>query len=419
MHKSGTFKALAVIVAASAVALVGCSSADPGESPSDSGNDSGSDNVSPASGEPIAVAALSGLTFFPEAPEAVQAVFDAYNDAGGLDGRPLDFTVYDDETDPAASAAAAQNALSSGAIALVGSSSLLDCAVNHTTWEDNGIVSIQGTGVDPYCFATPNVAPTNTGPYFDTFATLYYGSEELGFENICAVMVPDEAAARAAYEQAIAAWSEATGKELAYLDATLVRGQASYAGNVSNLRSQDCDAVFVAEVGDAVLAFLGEASNQGVSLPVLVLTSCYSDQFAASAGYSEDIYLPAEWAPFGDMTIDGMQDWADTMDAHGVPKTAFAQGGYLAAQYFIEILESIEGEVTRESFTEAAKGMTEPIESPIAQAPFIFGDGDFHQPNNTAYPVVLRAGTTEWESLGPLMLGDEIGWQYTTVPEAG
>lgn len=407
MHTSRTPIATLGLIAVTALTLAGCSPAvDPAASTGDA-----------ATGEPIVVAALSGLTFFPEAPRAAQAVFDEYNAAGGLDGRPIEYNVLDDKTDPAASATAAQDALSSGAVALVGSSSLLDCAVNHATWQENGVVSIQGTGVDPYCFATPNVAPTNTGPFFDTFATLTYGSEELEFENICAVIVPDEAASKAAYEQAFESWSSATGNELAYVDDSLVRGQASYAGNVSNLKSQDCDAIFMNEVGDAVLGFLGEASNQGISLPFLVLTSCYSDQFAASAAYSGDIYLPAEWAPFGDTSIDGVQEWADTMDAHDVPKTSFAQGGYLAAQYFIDILESIDGEVTRESFTAAAKGMTEPIESPMAQAPYLFGDGDFHQPNNTAYPVVLRSGSGAWESLGPLLVGDEIGWEYTTVPE--
>ncbi|WES62698.1 ABC transporter substrate-binding protein [Microbacter sp. GSS18] len=404
MHIPRKMLAAAGAVAVAALALAGCSSSDTG---------GGSDA---ATGEPITVAALSGLTFFPEAPQAVQAVFDDYNAAGGLDGRPIQYDVFDDKTDPAASATAAQDALSSGAVALVGSSSLLDCAVNHATWEDNGIVSIQGTGVDPYCFATPNIAPTNTGPFFDAFATLTYGSEELGFENICAVIVPDEAAAKSAYEQAFASWSAATGNELAYLDASLVRGQASYAGNVSNLKGQTCDAVFMNEVGDAVLGFLGEAANQGISLPFLVLTSAYSDQFAASAAYGGDIYLPAEWAPYGDMSIEAVADWSETMDAHGVPKTSFSQGGYLAAKYFIDILESIDGDITRESFTAAAKGMTEPIDSPMAQAPYIFGDAEFHQPNNAAYPVVLRAGTNEWESLGPLLVGDELGWEYTTVP---
>ncbi len=151
MHKSYKLAAAVAVAAVSALALAGCSGG--GSSPSASGE--------PATGEPIVVAALSGLTFFPEAPQAVQAVFDDYNAAGGLDGRPIEYNIFDDKTDPAASATAAQDALSSEAVALVGGSSLLDCAVNHTTWEDNDIVSIQGTGVDPYCFATPNIAPTN------------------------------------------------------------------------------------------------------------------------------------------------------------------------------------------------------------------------------------------------------------------
>lgn len=404
MHQQRTLAATAAIVTASALAFTGCSS----------GGTSGGGSA--ATGEPIKVAALAGLTYFPESSEAAQAVFDDFNAAGGLDGRPIEYTVYDDKTDPAAAATAAQDALTSGAVALVGGASLLDCAVNHGTWEENNIVSIQGTGVDPYCFATPNIAPTNTGPYFDTFATLTMGSEQLGFENICTLMTPDEAAAKAAYEQAIAAWSAATGKELSYFDSSLVRSQPNYSGNVSKLKSQTCDAVFISENGDAVAKILGEMTNQGITLPVVTLTSFYSDESAMSANYGGDIYLPAEWAPYNDESIGGVSDWTAAMDAHRVPKTAFSQGGYLAAQNFLTILATVDGDVTRDSFTEAAKGMTDPIDSPMAQSSYFFGDADFHQPNNTAYPVVLRTGTTAWESLGPLLEGDQLGWVPTTVP---
>ena len=142
--------ALVGVAAVSALILSGCSSADGG-----GGDGAGS----PATGEPIVVAGLSGLTFFPEAPQAVQAVFDDYNDAGGFNGQPIEYTVYDNKTDPAASATAAKDALDSGAVALVGSSSLLDCAVNHTTWEDNNIVSLQGTGVTRSASALPTSPP--------------------------------------------------------------------------------------------------------------------------------------------------------------------------------------------------------------------------------------------------------------------
>lgn len=393
-------------VAASALMLAGCT-------PSDGGDGGG------ATGEPITVAGLSGLTFFPEAPQAVQAVFDDYNAAGGLDGRPLEYTVYDDKTDPAASATAAKDALDSGAVALVGSSSLLDCAVNHTTWEDNNIVSIQGTGVDPFCFTTPNIASANAGPYFDMAATLYDGSENLGYENICALLVIDDELGKANYYDVIANWEAATGNTISYVDDTLTRGQASYAANISNLKSADCDAIVVNEVGVADAAIIAEASNQGVSLPFLVLTSAYSDEFAASLNYAGAVSLPAEFAPYTDPEDTTTVEWRAVMDAHGVPATSFAQGGFLAAQYFITILETVEGDVTRDSLTEAAKAMTEPyagVGAEMTGTPWVFGDGESHQPNAAAWPLIVEPNTQTWVSVGPWLTGDEIGFKPFVIP---
>ncbi|MFC5502690.1 ABC transporter substrate-binding protein [Lysinimonas soli] len=402
------FLGAAAAGAAALLILTGCSTGG-GSTPS----------TTAATGTPIDVAALSSLSFFPEAPQAAQAVFDDYNAAGGYQGHPIAYKVYDDKADPSASATAAQNAISSKAVALVGSSSLLDCQINHTTWESNKIVSIQGSGVDPYCFTTPNISPTNAGPYFDAFAALDYGSETLGLKNICAVYTPDSPAIKAAFEQSFAAWSTATGKRLSFTDDTLTRGQASYAANVSTLKSKKCDAIFEGDTGDSVLKYLGEAANQGLTLPVLALTSSFSDQFAQAYSYPGNLYVPAEFAPYYDDKVSGNSDWAKVMDAHKVPKTSFAQGGYLAAKYFIDVLESIKGDVTRDSFTAAAKGMTKAISSPMAQADWIFGSADHHQSNNTAYVVELKAGTTTWTSVGPLLTGSKLGWSDTTVPSAG
>lgn len=393
-------------LAVGAFSLAGCSS---------EGGEASNGSESLATGSPIEVAAIITQSLFPEASQAAQAVFDDYNTSGGFGGRPIELTVYDDKSDAATSATATQQVVSSAAVALVGSSSAIDCEVNHETWEQNGLVSIEGIGTDPYCFTTSNVAPVNTGPYFGTFASLYYGSETLGYQNICAMTVGASPATRDATDQAIAAWTEATGEELSYIDDTLTYGQQSYAANISALKGQECDAIFSSDIAADLLGILGESTNQGLTLPVLALTSVFSDEFAQSAGYSAPIYLPAEFAPYFDDSIDGVSDWQEVMDAHGVPKTSFAQGGYLAAHYFIDILESIDGEVTRESFTNAAQGMTETLDYAMAQAPYIFGDGDSHQPNNTAYRVVLNAGSTEWEAVGPLLDGSESGWIPTAA----
>ena len=400
-------KALAVfgIAAASALVLSGCSA-----------SDGGSDNA--ATGEPIVVASVFDGNFFPEAPPAAQAVFDEYNAAGGFNGRPIQLDTYDEKTDPATSATATKDALDSGIVAFVGSSSLFNCAVNNQTWSDNNIISIQGTGVDPFCFSTPNVAAANTGPFFDTTASLYNGSEVLGYKAICALIVPDDAVGKAAYEQAIANWSEATGKKLAFSDFSLTRGQTSYAANVAALKSANCDAVFVNEVGAADAAVLAEMTNQGIVLPALLLTSAYSDNFAQSVNYGAQISLPAEFAPYTDPNDKNCTEWRALMEAKGIPATSFAQGGYLAAQYFIAILESIKGDVTRDSVTEAAKAMTEAYAGTgagMVGTPWTFGPDKSHQPNAASWLVHIEPNTQEFVSDGPWLLGTEMGWKNTTI----
>lgn len=396
--------------AAAALLLTGCSSGG-------SGTDAGGENA--ATGEPIKVAALSSMLYFPEAPEAVQAVFDEFNANGGFNGQPIEYQVFDDKADPAASTTAARDALASGAVALVGSSSMLDCAMNHKTWEENNIVSIQGTGVDPFCFANPNIAALNTGPYFDTFASLWNGSETLGFEKTCAFIVPDDAAGRSAYQQAIDAWSAETGNELALIDDSLVRGQASYAGNVAQITNDKCDSIFINEVGPAVTGFLSEATNQGISLPVLALTSTYSQEFVDTLNYSGDVHVPAEFSPWSDPEDASNDEWRALMEDQGIGITSFAQGGYLAAKAFISVLETMDGDITRESFTEAAKAMTEPMDtSGMTGTPWIFGPGESHQPNAAAWPLVIKANSGEWTSLGPWFIGTDNGWVNTTVPSS-
>lgn len=408
------FKTMTLLVPAAVAALVlaGCSGSGATGGSEDGGN--------AATGEPIKVAALASMLYFPEGPPSAQAVFDEYNAAGGYNGRPIELQTFDDKADPAASTTAARDALASGAIALVGSSSMLDCAINNKTWVDEGIVSLTATGVDPFCFATPNIAATNTGPYFGMFSTLWHGSETLGYDKICAFNVPDDAAGRAAYKQAQDTWAKETGKELALYDDSLVRGQSSYAGNIAQISTEKCDSIFINEIGPAVTAFLSEATNQGISLPVLALTPVYSQEFVDTLSYGGDVHITAEFSPWSDLEDPSNTEWKEVMERNGIGLTSFAQGGYLSAKAFIHILENemdAEAEVTREAFTAAAKGMTEPMDTNgMTGTPWIFGSGETHQPNAAAWPLVIKADSGEWTSVGPWIIGDDNGWVNTTVP---
>lgn len=377
-----------VVATAAAMVLSGCAS--------------GGGSESTADGEPIVVSsvnALSGAGTFPEASEAAQAVFDEYNANGGLNGQPIEYNVFDDKGDPATASQVAREAVENGSVALVGSASAIDCEVNHAFYEDSEILSIQGTGVDPYCFTTPNISPTNTGPYVDTELSLTYGSEVLGLEKICGLLAI-AGSTRDAYQGAIDTWSEATGNELVMLDDTLTYETADYTPYVVKIKEAGCDAVYGNMIEPGIVGLLNAAEAQGLDVTFLLLTSGYSEQLAQQVTFTgQGVYTAAEFTPFTDESVSGNEDWAALMDEYGIAKTAFAQGGYLAAMHFIEVLEGIDGDITRESVTEALRGMTTPIESTMTGTPWIFGDGDSHGSNTAGWPVAIMPGETTWSAV--------------------
>lgn len=399
MHMSKKMLAAVAIAGAAALALAGCSS--------------DSSGGGEATGEPIVVAASSSLTFFPEAPQAVQAVFDEYNAAGGLNGRPLEYNVCDDKVDPAASAQCQKDALSAGAVAMVGSSSLLDCAVNWKTWIDNDMVSLSGTGVDPYCFGTSNVAPANTGPFFDGQATIQQAFLD-GNKEICGLFATADPSTKQAYVDMVANWEAFSGQKMAAVDDSVGYG-ADYTSNVSALISgANCDSFVFLGVGPDVLGMINVLTQQGIKAPVYVQTSCYYPEFAASAAsYGGEISVPAEFAPLDDAAND---DFKALMDSAGVPQSSFAQGGYLAAKNFIQILETIEGDtIDAAAVTAAAKAMTTPDENKMRGNAWIFGEGDTHQANASSWELRIEPGSGVWTSKGPWLSAEDIGFKPLPV----
>lgn len=94
----------AAILAVAALTLAGCAGGS---------GDGGGD------GAPIVVGSvntISGPATFPEASQAAAAVFDAFNEAGGLDGQMIEYKMLDDKGDPATATASAREIVGSDRI---------------------------------------------------------------------------------------------------------------------------------------------------------------------------------------------------------------------------------------------------------------------------------------------------------------
>jgi branched-chain amino acid transport system substrate-binding protein len=347
------------------------------------------------------VNALSGAATFPESSQAAKAVFDAANAAGGVNGRKIEYKAIDDKGDPAAAAAAAREVVGGDqAVALVGSSSLIECEINEKYYEQQKILSIPGVGVDPACFSSPNIAPANVGPYHDMTLTLLYGSETLKLDKICGLL---EIAGNTlpAYQDAIGEWMKITGKKLKYLDTTLPYGGSDYTSSIVKARAEGCKAITVNAVEPDSIGQLKAAQAQGwTDVTWLLLTSVYSENYAkAVSNAGAGVYVPAEFYPFTDAAAAPNQEWRDLMTKNKIPLTSFSQGGYLAAKYFLGVLKGIKGDITRESVTKALREMR-PISDPMVGTPYVFGPEQTHHDNVAGWPVKLATGTNKWEPAG-------------------
>ncbi|MFI6498095.1 ABC transporter substrate-binding protein [Nonomuraea typhae] len=379
-------RASAVLVLAAAVTACGLSDEPAGQS--------GGGTIKVGS-----VSSLSGPVTFPDSSSAAKAVFDRVNKQGGVNGRMIEFVRADDKGDPAAAAQAARDVVTNQAVvALVGSASLLDCAVNAPFYQQTGVVAIQGTGVDPTCFESPAISPVNTGPYLNTAINLYYASEVLKHAKVCSFLAI-LGNTNDAYGGAIQSWTKLTGKQLVIDDRT-VKPDSDPTPFVLRARKEGCQAVLYNGTEPMAIAWMKVVKQQDVTgIDWLMTTAPYTEAVAKALGSDGDgAYANAEFEPFTDADSPALKDWRELMTSANVPLTSFGQGGYLAATYFVDTLKSIQGPITRESVAKAFKSL-KPIQTGMTGTPYEFGAAARHLSNRAGKIVQLRGGT--WHVVTP------------------
>ena len=344
---------------------------------------------------PIKVGAISTLTgpaSFTESAAAAKAYFDRVNAQGGIQGRKIEYISEDEKGDPAVATQAARRLVDdTGVVANVGSASILECSANSAYYVQKGLVSITGTGIDPQCFSTPNISPVNTGPFVGTGIQLYYASNFLKRDKICAIFLALPGL-DVGYKEVIADWEKLTGKTLALVDYSFKPGDEP-TPFILRAKQAGCQSVLFSGVEPMVIAWMQavKAQNMLRGTDWLFLTPPYTEGVAKALGSSANGLIAAsEFEPFTGNS-KALEDWRSLMKGANVPLTSFAQGGYLAAKIFTDTLNGIKGEITRESVTKAFKTL-KPYKTPLIGTPYTFGDAPRHNPNRSVKLMELRDG---------------------------
>lgn len=361
---------------------------------------------------PIKVGAISSVALFPESVAAVRAYFDQVNAAGGIQGRRLQLIVEDDQALPEKAAQAARRLVESHqVVAHVGSASALECSVNATYYESQGLVSIQGTGADPACFASNAISPVNAGPYVSTAIALQFLTEVRRKEKVCVYTTTYAPVHTAAFQKEVDAWSRRTQRTLTHSTVGMAPTE-ELRNKVAQAISAGCEGVVYTGIQIHALEWMKAVAARPDTDVVrridwVFLTPAYTSAVAeqlASSGIG--FFAMSEFEPWSSRS--GMlSDWRDVMARGNVPRSSLSQAGYVAALVFVRTLRSIQGDIQRASVTRAFKELP-PQKLPMMGSVYEFGGDVTHSSNRANVPVQLLAG--RWSV---------AHWDYIVVPKPG
>lgn len=321
--------------------------------------------VAPASGEPIKMMLLSQLEApafaFPEIEPATRVAIDAFNLAGGLDGRPVELIICNDQYDPNVAAGCARDAVSDGVVAVLGYFSFGGAGVLPILEEagipyiGNSILSIADPG-SPAAFPLEGgIVSIGTG--------IGRALVEAGCTGVGAV--GDGSIAATLYSNYAKTGVEASGGTWAgNVEAGV--GTPDYGPAVASLGSQGADCIHVplppAESAKLLGAILQSGQTYTVGAGAANIPQPVVAALPAAASEGTIIVTPLPVA--SDVEFPGVQDYIDAMTAGGESdetiNASFALSSYAKTIVTLNALRTIVGDVDSASMTEAMSNITDP-----------------------------------------------------------
>lgn len=356
-----------------------------------------------ATGDPVIVGGIHGNAApgdFSASTDAAKAYFDCVNANGGINGRPIDYRVENDQWNPELAAQAAAKLVGdAGAVALVGNGSFIEMAVNAQTYVDEGIMVMASACAISECFETPNIVSTNQGPLPSNLGATMYAQEELGATNVACIglNIPNNGP-----------WS--CQESINYMEskggsgsmALLNPGAPDVNSAVLEAIAGGADTMLLNLPAGLAIAVLKAAEEQDLrdGFNWIAPTPLYDLTVPAALGEYWDgaVYVNAELAPFSVNGPDA-QNFLKVMDAYANPddpRDTFAQSGYLSATYFVKrMLEMDPTDLDDRAKVGDAIRSISGYTSDLMCGPYYVGDADFHMPNTAGYMTRIVDGGFE------------------------
>ncbi len=348
-----------------------------------------------ASGEPIQIGSIVGKTGpedFSSSARAADAYFDCVNANGGINGRPIAYTVQDDTWNPeVASQAASKLVKDIEVVGMVGSSSFVECGANAKLYEEQGVAVVAGTGVPRSCFYNTNYAPFNQGPRSSTVGAAQYLVSTFGAKSVTCV-APGIPGFGDWVCGGVQAFGDANGVDVNQV--IFDPGQLDGNAIALQVMASRAEAVVLGMPRGMMLPILtaAEQLDLGGMMKWGAPTSAFHKDMPKAVGpyWQNNLYVHMELEAL-DKPAKDTQNWRAVMAKYGQaddPIDSFSQAGYLAAKAATDAMLGIDGDINRSSVFAAFKGIKN-LRTDMLCAPWYFGPGERHQANHMGRVTLL------------------------------
>jgi branched-chain amino acid transport system substrate-binding protein len=348
-----------------------------------------------ATGAPIKIDGLDMLipgVDFTTIGKVAKAYFDCVNDNGGINGRPVKYTLYTEQLNPAQEAALARKMVEKDrAVGIVGNTSFAECGTNWKYYKSKGVIVI-GAGVQAECYSTPSFAEVNAGPRYSNVGAAQ-ALVKAGVKKL-AVASPDTISAYADGGPALVAKKAGIPVKIfpTHLPVTDATSQLIQMYQFVG----DGGGIILDFTPDTAPAFMKAAIAQGIvdkvkwgsSTPIA--NTFMAGQFPQFDGHlwvdNEFSNVDPSVGPDSALMFDVLKKYAPK-----IAPQAFAQMGFLAGKFATNALMSIKGPITAASYNKAVKGLKNQ-KTDVLCKPFYVGNLPYHVPNNWNIIVDYKGG---------------------------
>lgn len=298
------------------------------------------------------------LQNYPDVEAGAKAAVEAINKAGGVEGKQIEWSFCNTESDPNKASGCARKAQSEDVAAVVGMADVFSTTTLGVL-EKAGVpaVGLQSFG-NPMDWTSPSAYPIAAGTV-GSYIAAPSAAKQKGAKSLAVLYT--ETPASVSEAKMVQQSTEAAGMTYAGNIPIPPTGVTDYAPYVQQIKDMKADAVvLIAGPGTTAGAFKA-ADSLGIAPLWIHNAYSFGEHEAESTGaLDQDVIIVGPYPTFRDTHSPGIEKFNADMDAAGVGddptlRRTSAVNAWLSVYAVAEIAKQIDGDVTAESLTEALK----------------------------------------------------------------